>query len=265
MTPSFLIFLQCMVPRERTLSGQPFCITNESHASRVPEDKGGIHISIWVSGKLELRSLHLVGLLPFSAIACQSAAIVSPLSKASKWSDLNSSLPDTEIKIWIPPPSSGTRDTWDSLVMQKGCPESMRSRGSMHCKKIRKDGVIRISGESDDRLVNRIATQPGINAVIGYSYSLRHANRVKPVAIEGVSPSLETIQNFSYPLSRPLFLYVKRSSLESVPAVRFYLEEYFSNAALSIDGYLNQIGLVPLSPEKIERERSKMRLLFSSK
>ena len=64
-------------------------------------------------------------------------------SKPTKWSDIDPSLPDYKIAILTPPATSGTRDAWNSLVMKKGCPESiLKEQGKKACYLLREDGAV---------------------------------------------------------------------------------------------------------------------------
>jgi phosphate transport system substrate-binding protein len=81
-------------------------------------------------------------------------------------------------------------------------------------------------------------------------------DKVKAASIEGVQPSLEGIQDYSYPIARPLFFYVKKAHIGVIPGIQEFLKEFTSKKAMSNRGYLAKIGLVPLASEEYKTTRS---------
>ena len=77
-------------------------------------------------------------------------------SKPVKWSDIDSSLPDQEIKIMIPPATSGTRDAWNDLVMSKGCPAEVKVKDARACTQMREDSAIIEAGENDTLIIQKL-------------------------------------------------------------------------------------------------------------
>ncbi|KRO58241.1 MAG: phosphate-binding protein, partial [Pelagibacteraceae bacterium BACL5 MAG-121128-bin54] len=168
------------------------------------------------------------------------------------WSDIDSSLPNTKIEILIAPPTSGTRDAWNSLVMSKGCTDAAKSlfkeagKKSDECEKIREDGYAVEAGENDTLIVQKISSNPNAFGFFGFSYLISNKDKVKAASIEGVKPSLEGIQDYSYPVARPLFFYVKKAHIGVIPGIQEFLKEFTSKKAMGSRGYLADIGLVPL-------------------
>jgi phosphate transport system substrate-binding protein len=74
--------------------------------------------------------------------------------------------------------------------------------------------------------------------------------------VEGMAPEFDTIADGSYPISRPLYFYVKKAHIGSIPGIQEYLAEFTSDAAMGEDGYLLDKGLIPLSEMKIEQLRA---------
>ena len=178
------------------------------------------------------------------------------------WSDIDSSLPNTKIEILIAPPTSGTRDAWNSLVMSKGCTDTAKSlfkeagKKSDECEKIREDGYAVEAGENDTLIVQKLSSNPNAFGFFGYSYLISNKDKVKAASIEGVKPSLEGIQDYSYPVARPLFFYVKKAHIGVIPGIQEFLKEFTSNKAMGSRGYLADIGLVPLSSDKYKTTRT---------
>ena len=177
-----------------------------------------------------------------------------------KWSDIDASLPDKKIEILIAPPTSGTRDAWNSLVMDKGCSKAAKSlfgdKAKKECVKMREDGYAVEAGENDTLIVQKLSANPDAYGFFGYSYLLANKDKIKAAAVNGVKPSLEGIQDYSYPIARPLFFYVKKAHVGVVPGLKEFLAEFTSQKAMGSRGYLTDIGLVPLASDKYKITRT---------
>ena len=172
--------------------------------------------------------------------------------KPKKWSDIDPSLPDYEISIMVPPPTSGTRDAWHSLVMKKGCPKDiLEKEGKKKCNLMREDGAIIEAGENDTLIVQKLQGDNEKFGIFGYSYF--DSNRDKAIAhtIEGVEISLEGIQDGSYPISRPLYFYAKMQHSEVIPGFEKYINLFMSERAIGPRGFLTDVGLIPLAEGEI--------------
>ena len=180
-----------------------------------------------------------------------------------KWSDIDSSLPNKKIEILGAPPTSGTRDAWNSLVMAKGCTKTAKSiyeadgkKAKKECVKIREDGYGVEAGENDTLIVQKLSSNPDAYGFFGYSYLVANKDKIKASAVNGVKPSLQGIQDYSYPIARPLFFYVKKAHVGVIPGIEEFLKEFTSKKAMSNRGYLAQIGLVPLASDKYQSTRT---------
>lgn len=171
---------------------------------------------------------------------------------AQTWKDVNPALPAIKIRVLGPPPTSGTRDSLNELIMDKGCnanpemkalKESDEARHKDVCTKIREDGLFVEAGENDNLLVQKVSADPGAIGVLGYSFLEENADRVKPVAIAGIIPTAETISNLSYPGARKLYIYAKGEHIQAKPAIREFIATYARMAAQG--GALQGRGLVP--------------------
>ena len=180
-----------------------------------------------------------------------------------KWSDIDSSLPNKKIEILVAPPTSGTRDAWNSLVMAKGCTKTAKSiyeadgkKAKKECVKIREDGYAVEAGENDTLIVQKLSSNPDAYGFFGYSYLVANKDKIKASAVNGVKPSLQGIQDYSYPIARPLFFYVKKAHVGVIPGIEEFLKEFTSKKAMSNRGYWAQIGLVPLASDKYQSTRT---------
>ena len=175
-----------------------------------------------------------------------------------RWSEINPDLPDTEILAYGPPPTSGTRDAFVELAMHAGCEELeyVQEQGAdgdwieENCSRMRQDGPFVEAGENDNLIVQRLTADPNAVGIFGYSFLFENSDVLKPVQINGVEPSPETIASGEYPISRPLFIYVKNAHRGVIPNLEEFIGEYMSDDAMGPDGYLPERGLVSLPDEE---------------
>ena len=173
--------------------------------------------------------------------------------KPSKWSEIDPSLPDMEISILSPPPTSGTRDAWNSLVMKKGCPKDiLESQGKKKCYQLREDGAVTEVGENDALIIQKLQDNEVRFGIFGFSYLDNAGDKIKPMTIESVEITLDTIQSYEYPIARPLFVYFKKEHFEYVPGLKDFIKFYVSDSIMGPEGALMDIGLVPLDPATFE-------------
>ena len=178
-------------------------------------------------------------------------AMAAKGSLPKKWSDIDPSLPNIEIAIMVPPPTSGTRDAWNSLVMKKGCPKEVKEVNKKHCHLMREDGAVIEVGENDTLIVQKLQSENEKFGIFGYSYYLNNKDKTIAHTIEGVEISLEGIQDGSYPISRPLFFYVKKAHVGVIPGIDKFIKDFTSKRAIGPRGYLTDLGLIPLAnPEE---------------
>jgi phosphate transport system substrate-binding protein len=190
----------------------------------------------------------------------QAMSLLGPQPK--KWSDIDPSLPNYDIKIMTPPPTSGTRDAWNSLVMKKGCPaDILKEKGKKACYQLREDGGVIEVGENDTLLINKMVGDKQLFAIFGFSYLDSSRDKVQAAKIEGSVISLDSIQSYDYPIARPLFIYFKKEHMDVVPGLEKFMKTYISKKAMGPRGYLMDLGLVPLDKAtfKVMKKRTKLK------
>ena len=179
----------------------------------------------------------------------------------SNWSDVNAELPDVAIEVLGPPPTSGTRDAFAELALEGGCktyPWIKDLKGSdkglykERCHSVREDGAYIESGENDNLIVQKLQANPDALGVFGYSFLDQNADSVQGSMIDGNEPTFETIADGSYPVSRPLYFYVKQAHIGVIPGIDEYLQEFTSDASWGEEGYLSDKGMIPLGDEERE-------------
>ena len=178
------------------------------------------------------------------------------------WMEISLTLPRFEIRVFGPPASSGTRDAFIQLVLEKGCksfPEIQAlqkespERYQRICRTIRSDGAYIDSGENDDLIVDKLVADPSALGIFGYSFLDRNRKLIKGSSIAGDRPEFGNIASGRYSLARPLFMYVKKDRISEVPGLREYIEEFTNEWTLGPDGYLMEEGLIPLPREERKR------------
>lgn len=181
------------------------------------------------------------------------------------WSDIDKGLPSEKIEVLGPPPTSGTRDAFLELVMENGCSnfpwikslkEVDESRFKRVCDSIREDGVYVEAGENDNLIVQKLQANPKSLGIFGYSFMEENLSTIHGSLIDGVSPTFEAIASGKYPVSRPLFVYVKAAHLDVIPGMREFLAEYVSERSMGDEGYLADKGLIPLPANELAKVRS---------
>jgi phosphate transport system substrate-binding protein len=172
-----------------------------------------------------------------------------------KWSDIDASLPDLPILAYGPPPTSGTRDAFVELAMHAGCEEldyfkENKDQIGDKCSPMRQDGPFVEAGENDNLIVQRLEADANAIGIFGYSFLYENNDKLKPAKINSVEPSFDTIADFSYPISRPIYVYIKNAHLDVIPGMKEFVAEFASDDALAPGGYLSERGLTPMVDAK---------------
>ncbi|MEO6433919.1 MAG: substrate-binding domain-containing protein [Sphingomicrobium sp.] len=174
-------------------------------------------------------------------------------NRAKTWKDVNGRLPAIPIRIYGPPTTSGTRDALGELLMTPPCEanpginalkKSDEPKFKAICTGVREDGAYIQAGENDNLLVQKVAANPGAVGIFGYSYVEENPGKVKGIAVNGISPTYDTISSFKYPGARPLYIYIKNAHANAIPAVRAYAAEFTKESAFGPAGYLRKAGLI---------------------
>jgi len=181
------------------------------------------------------------------------------------WKQVNSSLPNHQIEVLGPPPTSGTRDAFVELVMEHGCEtfdfvkKMDKPARKAACQTVREDGPYIEAGENDNLIVQKLERNANALGIFGFSFLEQNDDKIQGSLVEGKAPTFESIADGSYPISRPLFFYVKKAHIDAIPGMPEYLAEFTSEAAMGDDGYLVDKGLIPLSAEKREALRASLK------
>jgi phosphate transport system substrate-binding protein len=176
-----------------------------------------------------------------------------------KWSEVNPALPDIAIEVLGPPPTSGTRDAFVELAMEGGAKSfdvitAMKKSDGKAYKRvahtIREDGAYIEAGENDNLIVQKLQANPLAVGIFGFSFLEQNGDVIQGSLVEGQEPTFEAIAEGSYPISRPLYFYVKKAHVDVIPGMKGYLAEFTSDKAWGDEGYLTDKGMIPMSAEE---------------
>ncbi|MGD8934772.1 MAG: PstS family phosphate ABC transporter substrate-binding protein [Gammaproteobacteria bacterium] len=177
------------------------------------------------------------------------------------WKDVNPDLPNIKIEVLGPPPTSGTRDAFAELAMEGGCKKidwikAMKKKDKKMyksiCHTVREDGAYIEAGENDNLIVQKLDANPDALGIFGFSFLDQNTDKVQGSLIDGVAPEFEAIASGDYPVSRPLYFYVKKAHIGKVPGIKEFLGEWDKEGTWGDNGYLTDKGLIPMP--KAERE-----------
>lgn len=174
----------------------------------------------------------------------------------TQWVEVNSDLPAIDIEVLGPPPTSGTRDAFVELAMEAGC-EAFDFIKAMEkddfkavCHAVREDGAYVEAGENDNLIVQKLEANPKALGIFGYSFLEQNSDIVQSSMIEGVEADFDTIADGDYPISRPLYFYVKGQHVGEIPGIKEYLEEFTDENTWGDEGYLADKGMIPLGEDE---------------
>jgi phosphate transport system substrate-binding protein len=180
------------------------------------------------------------------------------------WSDIDKSLPNIKIEVLGPPPTSGTRDSFHELLLEKGAEKipalaalkkSDKKAFDKVWKTLREDGAYVEAGENDNVIVAKLEANKNAFGVFGYSFLEENSAKLRGVPLNGVAPDFDEITSGKYPGARRMYVYIKKQHIGLVPGLDKFAAEYVSTKALGEDGYLAKKGLVTLPKNELEGVR----------
>lgn len=192
-------------------------------------------------------------------VAKDGALVANP---NKTWADVNAAFPAQDLLLFIPGSKHGTREVFDTKVVVAGCKadgaydlflaastgaddKAKAADATKACNTLRTDGVaVEIDGDYTETLARLDANKNGMG-VFGLSFYENNQDKLKVATMEGITPSVETIADGTYPVSRPLYMYVKKQHIGVVPGLKEYLEFFVSDDMAGPGGKLADYGLVP--------------------
>ncbi|MCB6178137.1 substrate-binding domain-containing protein [Rhodobacter sp. Har01] len=197
--------------------------------------------------------------LALAAKVAKDGAIVD--NAVATWAEVNAALPAQDILTLVPGTKHGTREVFDIKVIEAGCKDTgaydlflaaaagadekeKKGNASKACLELRTDGKsIDIDGDYTETLA-RLETDKKAVGVFGLSFYQNNTDKLKVATMSGVVPSTESIASGDYPVSRPLYFYVKKAHIGVIPGLKEYIEFFVSDDIAGPDGPLAAYGLV---------------------
>jgi phosphate transport system substrate-binding protein len=171
------------------------------------------------------------------------------------WNELDPALPAIPIHFYVGPDGNNPRqmavDYASKVCMADATvgalPESDRES---ICATLRTDGVVTEFGRSRETVEALVEGDEDVIAISAYGLFQRFGSDVGAAMLDGVAPNNLSIVDGSYPLARAQYMVVKTGSMSDVPGLRDLVLELLSDRAHAPDGYLQELGLIPLPPEE---------------
>ncbi len=173
----------------------------------------------------------------------------------TQWADFNPDLPAVDIIAFPPGTKHGTREVFEEKVVLAGCEatgamQAMIDGGMSEddaedaCMDLRADGrSVDIDGDYTETLA-RIDANPDGVGIFGLAFYENNQDKLKVATMGGVAPSTETIASGEYPVSRPLYFYIKGAHIGVIPGLKEYASFFVADEVAGPDGPLAQYGLV---------------------
>ena len=213
------------------------------------------------AGEIDIKLAHL-----FLALAREvpqgNQLVPNPYKR---WRDIHSSLPDQKIEVLGPPPTSGTRDSFVEIAMERGARffpilDSMARDNKQDFKPIahalREDRHFIEMGENDNLIVQKLIANPHALGIFSFSFLEVNRDRIQAVALNSYKPHFETVASGDYPLVRSLYLYVKKAHANQIPGLQAFINAFMSDQAIGQEGYLIEKGLIPLPQKELLAQRA---------
>ena len=180
---------------------------------------------------------------------------------AKTWADVNANFPAQPIQAFIPGTKHGTREVFEDKVILAGCEatgafdllleaaegdsaKAKKKAAEKACISLRTDGrSVDIDGDYTETLARIESNQDGIG-VFGLAFYENNTDKLQVATMSGIVPSTESIATGEYPVSRPLFFYVKKAHIGVIPGLKEYSEFFVADEAAGPDGPLAEYGLV---------------------
>lgn len=150
---------------------------------------------------------------------------------------------------------------YQALLESKGKEPSGKDVFKTLAYAVREDGAYIEAGENDNLIVQKLAANPDALGIFGFSFLEENGDKVQGSEVDGIAPSFESISSGDYPVSRPLYFYIKSAHVGKIPGIQEYAMEFTSEKAMGDDGYLPEKGLIPLSEDELSKVQAEVKAL----
>ncbi|MDB2591070.1 substrate-binding domain-containing protein, partial [bacterium] len=236
-----------------------YCEKNGVKLTEIKVGYDGIVVANSKKGKILNISKSDLGKALTAKVAINGKFVDNP---HKKWSDINPSLPNVEIRVYGPPTTSGTRASYAEMVNEKGyCKKDAEAIAALKaagmkakkCRAMRTDGAFIEAGEQDNLIVQKLNEDTTAYGIFGFSYLDQNSDTLQGAIISKTAPTFENIAGNNYSVSRALYYYVKHQHIGVVPGIKEYLNEWTKH--WGDEGALSDAGMIPMP--KSERDKFK--------
>jgi phosphate transport system substrate-binding protein len=242
-----------------------YCEKNGVKLTEVKVGYDGIVVANSKNGPQLKISLANLGKALTAEVAIDGKMVPNPYKK---WSDIDSSLPNTEIRVYGPPTTSGTRASYAEIVNEKAyCKKDADAKAALKaagkkaksCRAMRTDGAYVEAGEQDNLIVQKLQEDTNAYGIFGFSYLDQNSDTLRGAELSGVVPTFDAIAAGKYKASRALFFYVKHQHMGVVPSIDRYMTEWTKH--WNEDGVLSDAGMIPMPQEERDEMSARMKSL----
>ena len=236
-----------------------YCEKNGVKLTEIKVGYDGIVVANSKKGKVLNISKADLGKALTAKVAINGKMVDNPYKK---WSDINPSLPNVEIRVYGPPTTSGTRASYAEMVNEKGyCKKDAEAKSALKaagmkakkCRAMRTDGAFVEAGEQDNLIVQKLNEDTTAYGIFGFSYLDQNSDTLQGAVISKTAPTFENIAGNNYSVSRALYYYVKHQHIGVVPGMKEYMAEWTKH--WGDEGALSDAGMIPMP--KSERAKYK--------
>ena len=239
-----------------------YCEKNGVKLTEIKVGYDGIVVANSKKGKVLNISKADLGKALTAKVAINGKMVDNPYKK---WSEINPSLPNVEIRVYGPPTTSGTRASYAEMVNEKGyCKKDDEAKAALKaagmkakkCRAMRTDGAFIEAGEQDNLIVQKLNEDTTAYGIFGFSYLDQNSDTLQGAVISKTAPTFENIANNNYSVSRALYYYVKHQHIGVVPGIKEYMAEWTKH--WGDEGALSDAGMIPMPKSERAKYKSAM-------
>ncbi|RLA55556.1 MAG: phosphate ABC transporter substrate-binding protein, partial [Gammaproteobacteria bacterium] len=150
---------------------------------------------------------------------------------------------------------------YDALAQRKGKAPKGKEVFKTIAYAVREDGAYIEAGENDNLIVQKLNANTRALGIFGFSFLDENGDKVQGSEVDGVAPTFDSISSGDYPVSRPLYFYIKSAHVGKIPGIAEYATEFTSSRAMGEDGYLPEKGLIPLGADELKQVQADVKAL----
>ena len=239
-----------------------YCEKNGVKLTEIKVGYDGIVVANSKKGKVLNISKTDLGKALTAKVAINGKMVDNPYKK---WSEINPSLPNVEIRVYGPPTTSGTRASYAEMVNEKGyCKKDDKAKAALKaagmkakkCRAMRTDGAFIEAGEQDNLIVQKLNEDITAYGIFGFSYLDQNSDTLQGAVISKTAPTFENIASNNYSVSRALYYYVKHQHIGVVPGIKEYMAEWTKH--WGDEGALSDAGMIPMPKSERAKYKSAM-------